>query len=70
MNHEARKIKATVILAAGTLEAAARQMSDEIYAFNGNQLSKVINGHSQSPIIKDRLARFLEKHQSQTVNFS
>jgi hypothetical protein len=55
------QIKTSVMLIAGTLEQAAQEMSDDEYEFNGNQLSKVINGHSASRIIRIRLAKFLGK---------
>lgn len=52
---------ATMLTANGTLEKAAEEMSDDEYAFNGNQLSKVINGHSASRIIRVRLSKYLNK---------
>ena len=64
MKLNSRQIKASLILIAGTLEEAARQMSDDVYAFNGNQLSKVINGHADTPIIKDRLKQFLASNRA------
>lgn len=54
------EIKTSVMLRAqGTLDKAAAEMSNDEYAFNGNQLSKVINGHSTSRIIRIRLAKYL-----------
>ncbi len=53
------EIKCQVLLRAVTLEKAAEEMSNDEYVFNGNQLSKVIHGHSTARIIRVRLAKYL-----------
>lgn len=59
MTFDPEKIKEALREKAGTLESAARKMSNNEYSVSVSSLSKVINGKRKTLIIRVRIARLI-----------
>lgn len=57
----ATEIKCEILLRWGSFEKAAVELSDDEYTISSNLLSKVVNGHLSTRIVRARLAKRLGK---------
>lgn len=61
MTFDPEKIKEALREKSGTLESAARRMSNKEYSVSVSSLSKVINGERKTQIIRVRIAKLINQ---------